>query len=740
MADSTEELLQEIKEILSGMKDISKFSKDLSEAVGASTRPMQQMSDYTKAMSEQMEDMAKNFGDTNDSMQSMISDTNDLALKMKEMVQVSKDAELAATAARQAYYQQREELTKQQTILASMKVSVKEREEVERGAHIEYRNRQALERAGLESTLGLWEKISKAAKSVSGGFAGYGYEVNPITGEASKMGFDAARPFRSAAGIAARGGAAAFSGGMDVMFGGGLVDTMKSSLGKLTETAGVGGLIGMMISGKIKDEDFRAIGEKAAQQFDNIGGHTEAFAGRLGNTVRTLSVYGMATKESLGEITKAFAESGISARDAESHVAGFYTSAGKGIPANLITATLSLDKAFEMAEGTAAKFVGTLSKDFNMSTDAAYQNLVKMANAAKETGQSVSVFMAQTMQASSALRLMHANQSAVIDIQVKAAQAGQSVGLNSAFAGQRAVAGAGQIAGAIGGGMNEGVMALLGQRLFGGDALDALYKLKSPQARGGGELDTERVVREMGNIMKESGVTGLGAQYKFAEGVFGLGAEGAEALMAAMNEQKTTGKVSADTQKKIADALGHESNKSNQLLLAVEIIKDAIANAMVGLLKLIVNGLELLYRSVASGLLELRAEFADFSSTLLGIKGDPEKAAELRVEAAIQRAYIKPLTNNVTSNINTMVAAGKKAYSATKHQAFNTLTDGMFPDQPNVSNEMIEYKGQKISIAEFTKRMKFKIDIKADTGNDPTRGSYDASGGGTPPVGYSIRE
>jgi len=537
MASEAEELAKTMKEIVDSLKSISQFSKDLSAAIGSANRPMQQMSDYAKAMDAAMSESAKAALAQNETLGELVSTLKEVNKSESESVKLLNEQKAA-------YYEkkvQSEELRAAQTAADIIATEAKTKQ---KEFWVEERKTGEARNIALKESSNWWERIKNSQSDIAQWKGG------------------------ASAGSISRQNTAALG-----VFGAsntqGAIGSLASSLSSLMPVAGgLGGMIGMMIYGKVKEAEFNALGQIAAQQFDQVGGHTDAFASRLTNLGRKLSVAGMAAKEDIAKVSGAMVEFGLTAEDAQTKIEGFSSAAGN----DFMALTLSMDKAFEMATGTAAKFGGTLVRDFNMSTKDAATNLMLMAQAAKDSGANVTTFMMQTMEASSALRLLNANQSAVFTLQASASNSYQRGGMNQQFAGAYAAKGVGELTGAIGGSMQEGVRAIIAQKMYGGDALDALYKLQSPVARKGfgvgknsDELDTGGFIREMGNIMKESGVSGSGAQYKFAESVFGVGTAGADAFMKSLEEQEKTGVVSQATKDLIAKGLTAEADRMSIL-------------------------------------------------------------------------------------------------------------------------------------------------------------------------------
>lgn len=593
MASETEDLVEQLKEIVESLKSVSQYSKDLTSAVSSANRPMQQMSDYAKAVGEQMKTVAKSMDEMNKSLEGVSTDMSDLLTKTATASQAESDS-LRILHEKQATLT--EEKTKREEMLqlhTAIKIKQDEfwMQETTKGKE---RNE------AMESMGSLWDKAKKKAQ-----------EYQMEMAKSSKM-------KETMAATAAQGltGSSSLQGAMGQMSG---------ALGSLLPTAGgIGGLIGMILYGKMREAEFNAVGEAVGQQFDAIGGHTSRFAGRMGSLSKDLSAYGMLAKDDLLKVAGAMSELGMSQKDAETKISGFQNQAGS----DFMAFSISMDKAFEMASGTTARLAGTLKRDFGASTKEAAENLKLMAQGAKDTGQNVTVFMQQVMDASSALRLMHANQSAVIALQAGAAKAfGKTLGAgHEAEAGAYAAQGTSQVAGAIGGGMEKGVMAVLAQRMFGGDAGDALAKYRSMAARGGESFDTKKAMTEMVNMMKEAGATTEFQKQEFGKGVFGLDAAGVDALTRGVEEMKNGGEVSSKTMEEINKSLGMEAKKTSVMERLVNEIKNAVADVMVGLLGMIVNGLKLLYNGVMAGFYTLK--------DALTIGGDKEAAG-------MAKAYMK---------------------------------------------------------------------------------------------------
>ncbi len=642
MASEQEELLEQLKEIVESLKGVSQYSKDLASAVSSANRPMQQMSDLSKAISTSMESMAGASKESIAAMTEMTTAAGSLVTKMSEYGREESESVKRLNE---------QKLLTEETRTATAQMALERRRQ-----WAEMSKAQEEENKALKETHSAWDGIKKSISDVT--LLKKGWSTDAIS-----------RGNTMAQGLTGQG---SMEGGLSNLTG---------SLSALAPTAaGVGGLLGMLIYGQVKKAEFIALGQVAIQQFDLVGGKVGEFGQKLTDMSKSLSVAGMIEAKDIALVSGALVSFGVDIDGAKAKVDDF-TSAGGS---SFLAFTLSVDKAFEMAAGSAAKFGGTLVRDFNMSTKEAAENLKQMASAAMTSGQNVQVFMQQTMEASSALRLLNANQEAVYTTQQMGIKAYRNAGFNQQFSGAYASQGMGQVSGAIGGGMNEGVRAIIAQQMFGGDALDALAKLNSPIARGSDtKLDINAFIEAAGGIMGRNGQQGVGAQYKFTESVFGVGTAGADLLLKAFSEQKATGSVAPETKKALEDALANERLKKSSLELAVDKIQQAVADTMVGLLTSIVSGLKLLYNGVMYGFTWLMSNMPGASKQqkeIYGIENEEyrrmikENIAAMGVGGSQMAQGLRTMGSGVSDIAETTLGSGgtelggnhKKVLDATK--------------------------------------------------------------------------
>lgn len=413
---------------------------------------------------------------------------------------------------------------------------------------------------------------------------------------------------------------------------------------------GIGGLVGMIIHGVGQEEHFRAVGEKAAQIFDQVGGHSKKLSSELGSSARTLSKwYGIAEGD-IQSVTTSLATLGVKSTEASQKMEGLTGVAGK----NLVTAMLAADKAFEMSAGTMAKMAGTMSADFNMPIKEATASMINFGAAASKAGFNAIYMMQGAMQAASAFRLLNANVSGIGGMSMGLANTMTKRGFNTAYAQQYATEGMQQAMGAAAG-LDVGMSAIIGERMgHMGSGLDAWYSLKSGSGmseRGMGEMKPEDIIKQMGAIVGELSPNRSEQAYALTK-LFGVDVAGADAILDAMKEQEHNGKLSEESLKKINTAFQSEGQKQNQMLQMVEVIKDAVAKGSIGLLQVIVNSLKLLYDAVQWG----------FHAVMALIPGEDQ--AYNQAMAATYKTDMGKDLENATKGAGAVWDAAKTVYKA----------------------------------------------------------------------------
>lgn len=573
--DENEQLLRELKDIIESFKDIGKYTKDLQAAMAATIRPVQQMSDYMKAVAESSADAQKANSEA-------MKDVSSMADKLKEMGESLKERNRLTEEEKNVRVQIKQSILDAKQAEAEMKKIQAEDQKIWQ----EKTKQGELQNKALKEHTGFWREMRDDVEEWYNGLVKAGYELDKTTGRMEKV-----------AGLSAamqRAGATAVTYGSGALTGQNNPANAIASIGGaigglLTPTMGVGGLIGMIIYGVGRDEHFRAVGETASQIFDQVGGHTKKFSAEMAGAARTLSVWGAAAEQDLAQVNAALVSLGVQEKEARAKVDGFSSMAGS----SMTSALLAADKAFEMAAGTMASFAATLAKDFNTSMDEAFKSTMNFASAAGQAGFNVKNMMMQSMEAASALRLLNANGETVGATLFGLSGNMVSQGYNQQFSQQYSAQGMSSAAGGIAG-MGEGLSAIIGERLGLGSGLDALYAMKSPRGRDSDtQLDIGSIMREMRTIVQDMSPNRSEQAFALTK-LFNVDYAGADAILDAMEQTADGQTLSAESQKALNSAFQSEAQKMDQMLKMLDVIKDAIAKVSVGLLMIIVNSLKAL--------------------------------------------------------------------------------------------------------------------------------------------------
>lgn len=555
MAQETDKLVEQLKQMSDLFKGMEQHIKNMTSALGQAARPMEKVKEEAQKTDEVVEKTVK---------------------KVKEM---TKEQEEMAKKIAEEKLARMQALTEQAELRAALL-----RQEIEsntqwakKTAEWEKQNEAARANRGFVDTLA--QSAEKYHQALAVGVHKWD-EMKHKMVEVQKASPTAARLLTT--------GSELFTGNASV--GGAIQNVGQSILSLLPTMGGVGGLIGMMIYGKYQEAEWTAIGNRVASQFDAIGGHTRQFASEMGGISRTLTKWGMAGEQDLEKVANAFRELGVREVEAREKMEGLTGLAGT----NLVTATLSMDKALRMAEGTTAKLAGTLGQSFNTSAKEATESLAQMMEAARQAGANQATFMSQIMEASSAVRFMVGNIDALSAAQSGLSRRMQSGGMRAATANAYAAQGVSGLAGMVGN-LDIGLGTIIGRNMgLGGEsAFSAYHQLTSilaQQQSGTGDKDMlGKTLMEMQRILP-----GQNKDDKWfaAMQLFGGDRAAADALVNLTEEDVKAGKVSSETMKQIQGGFQSEAERQNRIAKDIEVIKDAVAKVSVGLLGLIVDALK----------------------------------------------------------------------------------------------------------------------------------------------------
>lgn len=589
--DST---LKAIQEMSAKMQEMASFSKQLVDSINSITKPMSQLSDLNKAIAEQTK--------------ATVASMKEIGNQVKEQVSGGKervDSEAAATQAVIEHLTGKESLSEIEQKLVDMAVAnVANHHKISEL----YKDQAVHNMAAAEA--GRMVRDAKKAE----------LDIVTALGEEKKKQYQEWAAAPENAGKARTLGTAS-----KALTGAAPMEAIEGIGKKLLEiipaAGGIGGIIGLMLAGRMEDAKFDAIGQVAAQAFDRIGGSGKAFAADMGHAARELSSRSMAAEGDLAQITTAFASTGMSAKEAMAHIEGFSSILGGSVGSSLVVASLAADKALELPAGTMAKMSGTMAQGFNTSAKDAFTQLMNIGSAAEKAGMDMTTFMSQTMEASGALRMLHANGMEVGEMQLGMAQKMQKSGLSAAYSQQYAAAGVQSAAQGIAG-LGVGLSAVIGEKMGlapgGGGGLDAWYAMKSGQKEareGGASLSPEKIAGQLADMARENG-RGRAEQVYFLTQLTGTTVAGAEATLDVGDSVKTGKKPSKESLEKMRVGLSNEAEKTEEIGRFLKEIRDGMLHIGSGLLGMVIDVLKAIFHVVAGGF-----------NWIMGERGEGSKSA-----------------------------------------------------------------------------------------------------------------
>lgn len=370
----------------------------------------------------------------------------------------------------------------------------------------------------------------------------------------------------------------------------GLVGTAKSAMGTIASALPMGGLLGLVFYGQKRESEFASKGAQAARLFDRIGGAGAKTAGMLSGQIRGLSkTLGLELgAQTLLPTLTAFRNFGI-AGEAFRDMAGNIAPASKQIH----TLATGADLLMKADLGTTGQLIGQSFQFSGQSVQEAADQVLNLAHAASKAGINYQL-LAQTMtQSSSALRMQRQE---VGDLAKgffalrRGLGQGTLAGANQRTINAAAMQGIQALAGGIGG-MNEGLMGYVGQRIgartgknFSG--VQAIIAMQEGRAgKTGGHFG--EVVKELRSIAEGEVGSNKDAQKYFLQKVSGMSPEAARAAV----EMDLEGleRELGDPQKALLKGFEKEAAAQDKWRLMQEKIMLDVADMGKGVLKILIG-------------------------------------------------------------------------------------------------------------------------------------------------------
>jgi len=260
---------------------------------------------------------------------------------------------------------------------------------------------------------------------------------------------------------------------------------------------------------------------------------------------------------------------------------------------NIPTATLALDKYFNMAAGTSAKKVNDLVAQYGDSLGEAARKQIVIGMAAQQSGMGISKFIDSVYAGSQSLVQYG------IDVEDVAASMGalqkhyEAMGLDKQYAGELAARGVKGVAAGIGG-AGEGMKAVLAREMYGGQGKDYFEIIQEFEegfrniAKGDKDV-FDKMVRSLGTVMDQ--MVGPEASKRFAWlRKMGFSSDAASSAIAMVEKQlqgKPLEKASKEQIAAFKKAFAMEGTQLSALQQAQNKLIDGMANIGKGIMKIL---------------------------------------------------------------------------------------------------------------------------------------------------------
>ncbi len=382
-----------------------------------------------------------------------------------------------------------------------------------------------------------------------------------------------------------------------------LTDSITSNIPSLVLK---GGMLGMLLYGIGSADEARAQAATTMQWFrKEVGDGSREIADVIGGSVYDMgarvTVLSQKLKVSEADLTGVYssmAKLGISAKDAgfdiesmDKSIEGMALTAS-GLQNNLGVLAIAVDKAFGLATGTALADAAKASREMGISVKDALEQMTHLRIAAEASGIGIDRYLGSVMQASKGLGQFGIDLGAATSLMQAFTDSDKEMGGNGARAG-RAMQGVGQLFGNLQN--NVGMTAFLGEKVFGGDPLEARRQMmlafgdesKGQSAEGRRTLGT--VIEEVQKVGKSAG--GTEAQQGLAiEKVFGVDFQTAEMIRSLKPDQIKSikeggaGGLSEEEFSKVARGFESSKEKENSFKDFVKSLMNAIRDLLMGLM------------------------------------------------------------------------------------------------------------------------------------------------------------
>jgi hypothetical protein len=367
-----------------------------------------------------------------------------------------------------------------------------------------------------------------------------------------------------------------------------------------------GGLVGLLLYGMGSAEALRAqtaaaalafrkdIGDTSSDVAAQMGGSISSVGGHLAELSHKLKV----SEAELGAVYGQMGRVGVSAEDAGFTVEKMSKASegleltASGLQANLGALSIAMDKTFGMAIGTSMSEAVKVSQEMGLSVKDTLEQMAHLRMQAEASGIGIDRYVNSVMTASKSLSQFGIDIGATTQLMDAFTQTDKEMGGSGARA-ARGMQGVGQLFSNLQ--SNVGMTAYLGEKVYGGDPVEARRKMlmafgnQGEDASREGRMALGSVLEQVQGVGKSTG-GGAGAQDLAMEKVFGIDFQTAEMIRNLKPEQieklKSGEQPSGLSESEFAKlAKGFESSKDreNSFKEFIKSLMNAIRDLLMGL-------------------------------------------------------------------------------------------------------------------------------------------------------------
>ena len=352
-----------------------------------------------------------------------------------------------------------------------------------------------------------------------------------------------------------------------------------------------GGLFGLLMYGITNRDRINAeTGEIINIAVAASGRLSSTGASFLGSFQQQAEHYFGINRQEVQSVLKTFVDAGHGIDDILKKQSGTLGLVGHDI----MTLTLGIDKHFELATGTSARAVVSMTHDFGMSLKDAGDMYTKLAFAGSRSGMGTQNFVNAVMQGSSALRMYGVSVESVAGVLTKLQERYESMGMPKQLAGQQASMSLQQITQGMSG-LSSSMQAYYGERMGMGHGLQARMNFREGMERyaGGGKNDQQfgdMIGVAYKSAMESTGGDKTAARYMLEQQ--GMGFEGAKGIVEVgdkLSKGVKINELSLKEQHNLRDAFKTEGMKQSEIAKNTHTIMQGMAGIGEGILQVVTN-------------------------------------------------------------------------------------------------------------------------------------------------------